>query len=55
MKLIVCERCEAEYKVLHNLNEGYYAMEYCTFCGCTLEDDELQDEVDLVGYDDEDE
>ena len=36
------------------MNEGYYVVEYCTFCGNYLEDDELQDEVELVGYDEDD-
>jgi len=54
VKLIVCDKCEAEYKLLHNMNEGYYVVEYCTFCGEILNDDELQDEVELVGYEEED-
>jgi len=54
VKLIVCDKCEAEYKLLHNINEGYYVVEYCTFCGEILNDDELQDEVELVGYEEED-
>ena len=33
MKLIVCESCEAEYKITHNMNERFYIMNYCTFCG----------------------
>tara|TARA_R110001592_G_C12631003_1_gene699153 strand:- start:369 stop:536 length:168 start_codon:yes stop_codon:yes gene_type:complete len=55
MKLIVCEECEAEYKIFHNMNEMYYVMEYCTFCGTVLTQEELQDEVELEGYDEEDE
>ena len=55
MKLIVCESCESEYKVVHNLNEQYYIVKFCTFCGEEFsEDEELQDEVELVGYDEED-
>ena len=54
MKLIVCEKCEAEYKISHNINERYYFMEYCTFCGETLSEDELQDEIELEGYDEDD-
>jgi uncharacterized CHY-type Zn-finger protein len=50
MKLIVCEKCEAEYKVVQ-----YYFVKFCTFCGEEFtEDYELQDEVELVGYDEED-
>ena len=45
MKLIVCEKCEAEYKILHNMNERYYVMEYCTFCGEELSKD-FEDEIE---------
>jgi hydrogenase maturation factor HypF (carbamoyltransferase family) len=56
MKLVVCEKCEAEYKIFHNMNDRFYVMEYCTFCGEPLTEEELQDEVELEGYDeDEDE
>ena len=45
MKLIVCESCEAEYKIKYDLNEMYYTMQYCTFCGAKLSD-ELEDEIE---------
>jgi len=45
MKLIVCESCEAEYRIKHNLNESYYTVMYCTFCGAELSD-ELEDEIE---------
>ena len=45
MKLIVCESCEAEYKIKHNLNERYYIIEDCTFCGTELLE-ELEDEIE---------
>ena len=45
MKLIVCESCEAEYKIKHDLNERHYTMQYCTFCGAKLSD-ELEDEIE---------
>ncbi len=44
MKLIVCECCDAEYKIKHNLDEGYYSICYCTFCGSPLSE-ELEDEI----------
>tara|TARA_R100001377_G_scaffold9250_1_gene4717 strand:- start:122 stop:289 length:168 start_codon:yes stop_codon:yes gene_type:complete len=55
MKLIVCEGCEAEFKISHNMNERYYVIKYCIFCGNKLVESELQDEVELEGYDNEDE
>ena len=45
MKLIVCESCEAVYKIKHDLNERYYTRQYCTFCGAKLSDD-LEDEIE---------
>jgi hypothetical protein len=36
------------------MNERFYFMEYCTFCGSILTEDELQDEVELEGYEEDD-
>jgi len=51
MKLVVCEGCEAEFRIKHALDEHYYIVKFCVFCGHDLAD-ELEDEV---GWDDEDE
>ena len=51
MKLIVFESCEAEYKIQHNMNERYYLVLHCTFCGSDLSE-ELED--DLVEWGEED-
>ena len=53
MKLIVCEKCEAEWKMLHNMSEHYYIVKYCTFCGEEFSDD-MEDEVELIVYEQED-
>ena len=45
MKLIVCESCEAEYQIKHNLNETYYIVLHCTFCSADLSD-ELEDDME---------
>ena len=45
MLLIVCEVCEAEYKIKHDMNERYYIIEYCTFCGAELLE-ELEDAIE---------
>ena len=50
MKIIVCDSCEAEYKVKHDMNEQYYIIEYCTLCGEILSE-ELEDEIE---WEDED-
>ena len=49
MKLIVCESCDAEYKIHHNMNERYYIISYCTFCGADLIED-LEDDIEWEEY-----
>jgi predicted nucleic acid-binding Zn ribbon protein len=51
MKLFVCESCEAEFSVYHNMDDKYYKETYCPFCGEGL-DEELEDEIE---WEDEDE
>jgi len=50
MKLIVCEKCNAEYKIAHNMNERYYIVLHCTFCGSDLSND-LKEDVEEWGDD----
>ena len=45
MKLIVCESCEAEFRIKHSLDENYYKERYCPFCG---EEQEVVDELEEV-------
>ena len=47
MKLIVCEECEAEFCVKHTLDEHYYFIKFCVFCGQSLAE-ELEDEIEDV-------
>ena len=51
MKLIVCESCEAVYKIKHDLDETYYVLKYCIFCGEPLSE-ELEDEIEEWDEDD---
>ena len=51
MKLVVCESCEAEFSIKHSIDDYYYRVTYCTFCGTELVD-ELVDEIE---WEDEDE
>ena len=50
MKLIVCEECEAEFRIKHNLDEYYYYVKFCVFCGDSLEE-ELEDEIEWIDED----
>ena len=45
MKLIVCESCEAEFRIAHSLDENYYKEAYCPFCGEELDEENI-DEID---------
>jgi len=46
-KVFQCEACEATYDIKHDLEERYYTVSFCPFCGeeTTLSDD-LEDEDD---------
>ena len=44
MKLIVCESCEAEFQIKHSMDEKYYVLSHCPFCGEELSE-ELEDEM----------
>ena len=46
MKLVVCGSCEAEYQIRHSLDEHYYKLSYCPFCGEPMIDEELEDEIE---------
>ena len=45
MKLFVCESCEAEFSIKHNMESRLYKIQHCPFCGDALNED-LEDEVD---------
>jgi uncharacterized CHY-type Zn-finger protein len=45
MRLVVCGSCEAEFRIKHGMDEGYYIISFCPFCGEDL-DNELEDEIE---------
>ena len=45
MKIIVCVSCEAEFKIKHTMDEAYYEISLCPFCGEELEDD-YEDDIE---------
>ena len=51
MKFVVGESCEAEFSIKHSMDDYYYRITHCTFCGAELSD-ELEDEI---VWEDEDE
>ena len=50
MKLVVCESCEAMFSIKHSMDDYYYRITYCTFCGVELLD-ELEDEIVWIDED----
>ena len=50
MKLIVCESCDAEFSIKHNMDKRLYNIVHCPFCGAELDND-MEDEV-MDYYDD---
>jgi len=42
LKLIVCEECD---RIKHAMDEHYYSVKFCVFCGDELAE-ELEDEVE---------
>jgi|TARA_B100000780_G_scaffold274105_1_gene238645 hypothetical protein len=45
MNLIVCEDCEAEFRIKHAMDEKMYRIMYCPFC-CENIEEELKDEIE---------
>ena len=46
MNLIVCEGCEAEFRIKHTMDEKMYRIMYCPFCRGDIDDPELLDEIE---------
>ena len=39
MRLVVCESCEAEFKIRHTMDDRLYNIKYCPFCGDDIEEE----------------
>ena len=49
-KEILCESCDAVFRIQHNMDEHFYSVNNCPFCGEELNndnEDELYDEEDF--------
>lgn len=44
-KTFQCDNCDAEFKIKHNLDEHYYEVNFCPFCGGEIAAEE-EDETD---------
>jgi len=41
-----CNNCDAVFKIRHDMDEGYYPIQYCPFCGSELDGEEEHFEQD---------
>ena len=41
-----CPSCDAVFKLRHDMDESYYKVEFCPFCGDTLDEDSNFDQDD---------
>jgi predicted nucleic acid-binding Zn ribbon protein len=46
VKLIVCEECEAEFKITHSMDDHHYQITHCPFCSESIKDPDFVDEMD---------
>jgi rRNA maturation endonuclease Nob1 len=42
-----CDSCDAEFKVKHSLDETYYEVNFCPFCGGQIEEDDDNETEDF--------
>ena len=46
MLLIACEFCEGAFQIKHSMEERFYTIGYCPFCGEEFsQDEELEDDM----------
>lgn len=41
-----CASCDAEFKIKHKLDDSYYQVNYCPFCGAEIEEELFDDSDD---------
>ena len=49
-KEVLCRSCDAVFRIQHNMEEHWYSVKHCPFCGEELNSSDNEDEL----YDDED-
>lgn len=42
-----CDNCDAEFKLKHNLDEHYYEVNFCPFCGGEIAEDDDEESYDF--------
>lgn len=43
-RLLECDACESSFCVEHEMDDKFYSVEWCPFCGASLEIEESIDE-----------
>ena len=46
-KEILCESCDAVFRIQHNMEENYYSVEHCPFCSDELNTEEKEEIEDF--------
>jgi DNA-directed RNA polymerase subunit RPC12/RpoP len=41
-----CSECDAEFTIKHKLDDSYYQVNYCPFCGGQIDEEFLDEEED---------
>ena len=44
-----CNNCDAEFKIRHEMDDTYYEVNFCPFCGSDIENDEEFDNDIVTG------
>ena len=39
----ICETCEADFEVKHEMDESFYEVHFCPFCGAQVNKEEEDD------------
>ena len=45
-KTVLCDHCEASYSVQYDMDEQYFQLKYCPFCG---DEQPEEDEYNMMG------
>lgn len=46
-KQFQCGSCDADFKIKYSLDEAYYEVNFCPFCGFEIDDEEEDDSDDM--------
>lgn len=44
--MYICYSCDAHFKIKHTMDEDYYEVNFCPFCGSSIEEEQEEVEDD---------